>query len=143
MLSSLLYVSRSLIPAVDQDEQLIAIEALSRLRNAELDVTGFLVSTRDYFAQYLEGDADAVSALMQSIEADSRHSEIKVSPWLEFDSRLFPNWRMTCFPTGCFVSRHVEPIIKRCHDEMNTEAMINLIQFLRETAPDLVRTPAY
>nr|WP_246348426.1 BLUF domain-containing protein [Sphingomonas aerophila] len=143
MLSSLLYVSRSLVPPDDQGEQLLAIQALSHIRNVELDLTGFLVSTQDYFSQYLEGDADAVSVLMQSIRADTRHTDIKETPLLvELDYRLFPHWRMTCFPTGCFVSRHVEPILSGCFNKMDTESVISLIQFVRQTAPDLVRTPA-
>ena len=80
---------------------------------------------------------------MQGIEADSRHSEIKMSPWLDLGSRLFPHWRMTCFPTGCFVSRYVEPIIEECHEKMNAESVISLVQFVRKTAPDLDYMPAY
>lgn len=141
MLSSLLYVSRSLVRHADAGDQLLAIQALSHLRNVALDVTGFLVSTQNHFAQFLEGDADAVSTLMQSIMVDRRHAQIRLSPWLEFDDRLFPHWRMTCFPPGCFVSRHVEPIIAGCHERMNTNSVIRLIKFVRDTAPDLRRMP--
>ncbi len=54
MLSSLLYVSTSLLPARDEQRFVSDIVAVARARNAALGVTGALVLGRGHFAQILE-----------------------------------------------------------------------------------------
>lgn len=136
MLSSLLYVSRSSLQRSEEAEQLEAIRGSALTRNVILDVTGFLVVTPTYFAQYLEGAAEAVDGLMASIKADARHHDLRRSPPLLLRYRLFPSWRMTCFPSSSFISSHVEPLVMNCHAEMGATSVFRLIKFVWETAPE-------
>jgi hypothetical protein len=66
----------------------------SRSRNVSRDVTGLLVFVNGVFLQILEGERDVVSALMQTISSDSRHSNVKVLRETEVEQRTFASWRM-------------------------------------------------
>ncbi|MGN6376815.1 MAG: BLUF domain-containing protein, partial [Sphingomonas sp.] len=79
MFSSLLYVSQSLLDYPADADQLTDIQAVSIARNSELDITGALIATPEYFAQYLEGDRDALHLLIRSIRRDPRHTQMSVS----------------------------------------------------------------
>ena len=66
----------------------------SRSRNVSRDVTGLLVFVNGVFLQILEGERDVVSALMQTISSDPRHSNVKVFREKEVEQRTFASWRM-------------------------------------------------
>ena len=55
-----------------------AIVSQARVRNAERRITGLLVFDGMRFCQHLEGPRDAVQALMDRIEGDPRHVEVRV-----------------------------------------------------------------
>jgi hypothetical protein len=66
----------------------------SRLRNTRRDITGVLVFSNGVFLQVLEGEREDVEDLMESIQRDPRHRDIKVIQEEEIDRRAFPTWRM-------------------------------------------------
>ena len=55
-----------------------AIVGQARARNAERGITGLLVFDGMRFCQHLEGPRDALRALMESIERDPRHVDVRV-----------------------------------------------------------------
>jgi hypothetical protein len=55
-----------------------AIVTQARARNAQHEITGLLVFDGMRFCQHLEGPPDAVKALMQRIDRDSRHTDVRV-----------------------------------------------------------------
>lgn len=55
-----------------------AIVTLARARNAQSRITGLLVFDGMRFCQHLEGPRQAVEALMQRIEQDPRHTQVRV-----------------------------------------------------------------
>ncbi|MBJ2158624.1 BLUF domain-containing protein [Variovorax sp. IB41] len=55
-----------------------AIVSQARARNAAQGITGLLVFDGLRFCQHLEGPREAVAALMQRIESDPRHIEVRV-----------------------------------------------------------------
>ena len=71
----LTYVSTA-ATALDAKE----VDALAKLasqKNTRANISGVLVYNGRNFLQVLEGDGDAVEALMRKIEADPRHSGVK------------------------------------------------------------------
>jgi hypothetical protein len=129
---ALLYVSRSLLPASLDNEQLIDIQAVSLARNSQLDLTGVLIATPVFFTQYLEGAAPALAAVMGSIRADPRHTEIAEMQPAPRAAARFPAWRMACFPPGSFTSRHLEPILARHHGALAPADADALLAFMTD-----------
>ena len=56
-----------------------AIVSQARGRNAEHGITGLLVLDGLRFCQHLEGPREAVQALMQRIERDPRHVDVRIA----------------------------------------------------------------
>ena len=92
-----LYHSRNrLDPAAGpQADQVRAILATSVRNNNAVNVTGCLVYDGNWFAQVLEGDIEAVSAIFSKIKNDPRHSDIVVVENEPCPERKFPYWWMT------------------------------------------------
>jgi len=63
-------------------------------RNQQAGISGYLCSFEDRFTQYIEGEAEAVWALMAKIEADDRHELIHHLTRDLAGKRLFPHWSM-------------------------------------------------
>ena len=55
-----------------------AIVTQARARNAQHEITGLLVFDGMRFCQHLEGPPEAVKTLMQRIDQDSRHTDVRV-----------------------------------------------------------------
>lgn len=92
MLHRLIYVSAS--PSSLPQGEVAELLAGSRRRNADIDVTGLLLYHDGSFVQVIEGPADNVSALFQTIRKDPRHRGV-ITLWSgPVTSRAFPDWRM-------------------------------------------------
>lgn len=143
MPTSIFYVSRSRLAYPRDRDEFVDIQMTSLARNSTLDLTGVLIATPRHFAQFLEGEADAVAATLDVIRRDPRHHAIALAPRFAFATTLFPTWRMACFAPGTFVSRHVEPIIARNYPQPTAEATHRILTFMRETAPDYVDAPTF
>ncbi|MEM8968881.1 MAG: BLUF domain-containing protein [Bacteroidota bacterium] len=91
-MDSLIYVSQA---TKDFDKQSIhKLASQAYLRNKKLLVTGFLNYYDGHFIQYLEGEKDPLSNLMNNIKADSRHTDLKII-YLPFKpERRFTTWHM-------------------------------------------------
>lgn len=92
----LTYVSRHDL-ACDSDgfhPVFTAIEEAAVLRNGRLGVTGFLICARRWFAQVIEGPAQAIDELYAAIAADPRHHTLQLLEHAASDRRLFPDWHM-------------------------------------------------
>jgi len=111
-MKAILYVSRSVMhgPHAEQDVRRLAEAA--RERNRALRVTGALIFTGDHFAQYLEGPAAAVDAVMASIMRDARHRSI-ASFEQEVAWRRFADWDLAFSGQSSFVDRQVRALFTR------------------------------
>jgi hypothetical protein len=109
--TSLLYVSKSNLTLPEEAGEVLAIVATARRRNAELGVTGALVFTESRFAQVLEGDEEAIDALMLSILKDRRHEQVTVVDRTEVAMRRFPQWSMAYSGPSLYVDRHIKPLL--------------------------------
>jgi len=130
--TSLLYVSESVLRMPDEKHELTDIVNVACARNAKLDVTGALVFTGERFAQILEGSAGAVDALMTSICRDPRHKDVKVVQVIELGARQFPDWSMAYSGPSTYVDRHISPLFTTLADSQSqsARALVRLIEAL-------------
>lgn len=111
METSVLYVSRNLVPAERREEAMRDIIRIARARNAGFGVTGALIATDARFAQLLEGEAQAVATLMALISTDPRHTDVRVLHDGPITRRRFPKWSMAYSGLARYVANYVEPLL--------------------------------
>lgn len=87
-----LYTSRSLM--TDYLTELGPLVEVSRRRNEALEVTGALIFTGSFFAQFLEGPAEGIAALKASIERDPRHTDVRTARIEPCEDRRFGAWTL-------------------------------------------------
>lgn len=115
-LSSLVYVSRSLL-SLDGDAPSVGnIVVAAIARNRGLRVTGALVYTELHFAQVLEGPMAAVRELMRSIMDDDRHSDVTIVAKQRISTRTFGAWSMAYNGPSPFLDRHIKPLFRIPYD---------------------------
>jgi acylphosphatase len=66
----------------------------ARKNNTKLGLTGMLLYKDGNFMQVLEGEKEAVSKLVDTIERDPRHKGVLVLLRGTSEERLFPDWTM-------------------------------------------------
>ncbi|MBJ7439271.1 MAG: BLUF domain-containing protein [Sphingopyxis sp.] len=105
-----MYISTATIPRAHAAQVIDAIVAISRGRNAALEVTGALIFSGDMFAQIIEGPAEAIAELRASITRDVRHREILTMADGEQNRRQFADWSLAYSGTALFVARELDRI---------------------------------
>ncbi len=103
----LIYLSVSTLRLPAQAGEVDAIVSSSQERNRSLGVTGALVFTEKRFAQFLEGPADGVDALMDSILSDPRHRNVDIIFRRPIGRRRFATWALAYAGPSTFVAGHV------------------------------------
>ena len=92
MLECILYQST---PAQEFGAQaLFQLLTQAQLRNASLDITGHLLFVNGQFTQCLEGPANRIEPLWQTIQSDPRHQNVELLMRRTIDKRRFPEWSM-------------------------------------------------
>jgi len=139
----LLYVSESCLSWPEDAHEVDALVESARARNEQLGLTGALVYTRTHFAQVLEGEANAIEAVMTSIRADSRHRNLHVVAEDGIEARYFPDWTMAYSGPSFYVDRQIRPLLTEATDPTRRRrAAAGLLAFLREFAADSTRRGA-
>lgn len=70
------------------------IERVAVPANAALDITGFLICARSWFAQVIEGPAGNIDRLYAAIARDPRHRDVRLVEQEPVARRMFPDWHM-------------------------------------------------
>ena len=91
-MKAIVYQSKATVPF--NNEQLDELGRIATAKNALLGVTGYLCFYRRSFFQYIEGDAETVSDLMNLIAADHRHHVLRIHEDDSLLLRRFPAWHM-------------------------------------------------
>jgi methanogenic corrinoid protein MtbC1 len=91
-LAKLVYRSRAVRRLAAQDLYKLARDAQSR--NRAESITGLVLYDDDRFFQWLEGPADSLARIMQSIYSDPRHADIEVLENRPTTARVFGDWSM-------------------------------------------------
>lgn len=90
-MQQLIYASR---PFGYDAQMLAGILAVSRVKNAQSDITGALICRPDIYLQLLEGPTGKVETTFERICRDDRHTEVQLLTRSKIEDRLFPNWAM-------------------------------------------------
>jgi len=91
VLSQYLYISTA--PTLSRDE-VDAILATSARNNPAREITGLLLYNGRNFLQLIEGEEEALVALMLRITEDPRHSGITLLDRRAIEERSCPDWAM-------------------------------------------------
>lgn len=91
-LYELVYSSYSLLNQVEIQEMV----SKSIITNKQNGITGCLLISESEFFQVIEGEKATVLALFDKIQADKRHSRIKLMWSSNIDERAFGKWTMMC-----------------------------------------------
>lgn len=89
----ILYLSKATY-AIDHEE-LIGMTQRFSARNISLDVTGTMLRIGNYYAQVIEGPAEAVDSLFAKIKDDQRHDGVTILARYFDGARVFGDWGMT------------------------------------------------
>ncbi len=92
MIFQLIYSSRACNKISHDEVEKILSQSMES--NVENNITGILLYIDGVFLQILEGEESDVLGLANRIEADSRHSEVKIIAKSEVEGRIFNNWAM-------------------------------------------------
>lgn len=66
----------------------------TRVRNAQLNITGHLIFDGEFFTQWIEGPSESLDALWSSLLKDQRHTEVMLISRVPAKERRFPLWTM-------------------------------------------------
>jgi len=91
------------------------ITLVSISRNSSLDITGLLILTTKYYAQFIEGPGSSIDDVMGSICSDTRHRDITIAGRATREQRLFPGWQMAQFSGEHFAKIQLSPIMEAVH----------------------------
>lgn len=70
------------------------IVSAAKAKNTACNVTGALAYNGRNFCQLIEGEAETVDTLLNTIAQDARHSGFKVMDEKPITARAFPDWSM-------------------------------------------------
>lgn len=91
-LATLTYRSRAVAPMSAMD--LNALAQTAQTRNRAEGITGMVIYDEGRFFQWLEGPADGLERVWQSVSHDSRHTDIEVVGQAMTQVRSFGDWNM-------------------------------------------------
>ncbi|WP_373488101.1 BLUF domain-containing protein [Blastomonas sp.] len=131
-LTSVLYISRSTIPAAEAERVVGRIVATAVACNPPVGLTGALLFTGTHFAQVLEGTADAIDDLLANIRKDPRHDQMLVVDRSALAERRFADWSMAYFGPSQFVARHVTRLLNDPSPAEQARAADWLTDLMRE-----------
>jgi hypothetical protein len=96
VITQFIYTSSALLDLTSERGRLHVADiiACAERNNPRFGITGFLLVGRDWFAQVLEGDASAVSALFRCLLNDPRHSHVRLVETRLTRARSFADWAM-------------------------------------------------
>ena len=116
MLYRLIYASEAADDLTPDSVQALLDNA--RRRNRLRDISGMLVFDSRYFLQVIEGGREAVSLLLGTLCADTRHTDVRLLELDEITQRAFADWSMEFVPAAAInktvllrngVSSHFDP----------------------------------
>jgi hypothetical protein len=108
--TSLLYISHSLLDPASADADMLALVRTAIERNRTIEVTGALIFTGTRFAQIIEGPAAAIDALLISIRRDPRHRDIDVIEQVKLPERRFAGWSLAYWGSTTFVDGLIDAL---------------------------------
>lgn len=90
----LVYRSTTTNPAGNAADDIPAIVRDAAARNGIEGITGLLYSEAESFLQVIEGHHDSIEDLLERLEADHRHRNLRILTDRTIDEREFGDWTM-------------------------------------------------
>jgi hypothetical protein len=90
----IIYISKAEIAPGEINKTIEEICQVARRENGKRNITGIIFYENGYFVQALEGSKEVLDQLMTNIQADSRHSQVKILVNKAVNRRIFPDWAM-------------------------------------------------
>jgi len=134
-----IYVSRYCGSADHIEQALRDIQGVSKIRNPAQGITGVLFYQNRHFLQALEGEDEAVQALIAVLQDDPRHEDIQFLVDIPISERHFEQWNMDCLNldnTELFTS---ETLFK-LHDAYSRNVQISDAAFV-DLLQEMLNTP--
>jgi hypothetical protein len=94
------------VAATDGPIDVSRIVSTSVRNNARRRLTGALALQGGIFIQVLEGDPDELTAMMEIIEADARHRNVRTLARWPVQAQLFVGWAMVHVDTRALSQHH-------------------------------------
>jgi len=126
VLSQYLYISTA--PTLPREE-VDAILAASARNNPARGITGLLLFNGRNFLQLLEGEDREVSALMEAITADPRHTGVSVLDRRAISSRACPDWAMKRVMIAESITSRREMLERDLPAELDPEVRKMIVNF--------------
>lgn len=92
LIDRLVYRSRAV--GIPPEAALERIFRVSAPKNLRLNITGALGFSGQVYIQLLEGPPSAIDDLMRTLEADTRHTQLRILLRGPSQGRLLPGWSM-------------------------------------------------
>ncbi|MBZ9628071.1 BLUF domain-containing protein [Psychroflexus sp. CAK57W] len=87
-----------------------------REKNKQLAITGILLLIQGKFVQYIEGPAEEIDRVYESINQDKRHTDLILLDSGELDERQFKDWSMAYKEVG---DKQIKEIVGK--EDLNLE----------------------
>lgn len=129
-MKSILYISRSRMPADEAPELIEEMLESARVHNRSVQITGALIFTGERFAQLIEGPEAAVDRLMSNVLLDSRHDRVKILSAQPCAARRFQGWDMAYSGLSSYVDRHIRPLFQDLSDAEQSQGHDALIELM-------------
>jgi hypothetical protein len=94
----------------------------ARAKNADLEITGHLLYSKEVFVQCIEGPRASIESLWKSLQRDSRHYDIELLARGPLEVRRFADWSMA-FSTYASLNRFNMPGFFAIDEEDMNEAV--------------------
>lgn len=92
LLSTMVYRSRATVPM--QTSALQDLLRTAQARNHAEGITGLLVYDQGSFFQWMEGPAESIARVWDSVRRDPRHTDVEVLETKPTQTRFFADWDM-------------------------------------------------
>ncbi len=93
--------------------------AQCREKNRRLGITGHLLYTEEVFVQCIEGPAEGIESLWQSLLRDERHHQVELLSRGPVGERRFPEWSMAFSSYSHFDKYKMPGFFPVDHEGMN------------------------
>ena len=91
-LRQIIYVSQATKPLAQPELQ--ELVAIASTNNMQEGITGALLYIENSFVQVLEGHDKTIALMLERIEADQRHENMRIISDQEIEHRFFEDWSM-------------------------------------------------
>lgn len=131
MHDALVYISKPTFPAAHAGRVVSSIVGPAETRNAALGITGALIATEHHFAQVIEGRAEAIDTLLESIRRDPRHRAMTIVRRENGVARRFGAWSLAYQGRSAYFDGFISALVsERDRRRADVDRLVDLLSRL-------------